>query len=210
VKRIDTSAAFFFSIEFQETGFLVYRLYKTSFPASPTRPRGLPRLQEFVTDAQTIGNGVVVKQPNWPQVLEANTVAFINNFVTRAEFQQVYPAQLTPAQYVDSLNTLAGGALSTTERNALVDGLTGGQETRATVLRKIANDEDFRRSEFNRGFVLMQYFGYLRRNPDGPPDGNFSGYDFWLGKLTQFNGDYRAAEMVKAFIQSLEYKDRIE
>ena len=210
VKRVDTSAAFFLSIEFQETGFLVYRLYKTSLPPSAARPRGLPRFQEFLNDAQTIGNGVVVKQPNWPQVLEANTVAFINNFVTRPEFQQQYPAQLTPAQYVDNLNTLAGGALSTTERNALVNGLTGGQETRATVLRKVANDEDFRKAEFNRGFVLMQYFGYLRRNPDDAPDGNFNGYDFWLNKLNQFNGDYRAAEMVKAFIQSLEYRDRFE
>jgi Domain of unknown function (DUF4214) len=210
VKRVDTSAAFFFSIEFQETGFLVYRLYKTSFPPSAARPRGLPRFQEFTTDAQTVGNGVIVKQPNWPQKLEENTVAFINNFVARSEFQQQYPAQLTPAQYVDNLNTLAGGALSTTERNALVDGLTGGQETRATVLRKIANDVDFRNAEFNRGFVLMQYFGYLRRNPDDPPDGNFNGYDFWLNKLIQFNGDYRAAEMVKAFIQSLEYRDRFE
>lgn len=210
VKRVDTSAAFFLSIEFQETGFLVYRLYKTSLPPSAARPRGLPRFQEFLNDAQTIGNGVVVKQPNWPQVLEANTVAFINNFVTRPEFQQQYPVQLTPAQYVDNLNTLAGGALSTTERNALVNGLTGGQETRATVLRKVANDEDFRKAEFNRGFVLMQYFGYLRRNPDDAPDGNFNGYDFWLNKLNQFNGDYRAAEMVKAFIQSLEYRDRFE
>ena len=153
---------------------------------------------------------MVVKQPNWELTLEANTVAFINNFVTRAEFQQQYPAQLTPAQYVDNLNTLAGGALSTTERNALVNGLTGGQETRATVLRKIANDVDFRNAEFNRGFVLMQYFGYLRRNPNEAPDSNFDGYDFWLNKLNQFNGDYRAAEMVKAFIQSLEYRDRFE
>ena len=210
VKRVDTSAAFFFSIEFQETAFLVYRLYKTSFPPSAARPRGLPRFPEFTTDAQTIGNGVVVKQPNWPQKLEENTVAFLNNFVGRSEFQQQYPAQLTPAQYVDNLNTLAGGALSTTERNALVAGLTGGQETRATVLRKIANDVDFRSAEFNRGFVLIQYFGYLRRNPDDPPDENFNGYDFWLNKLNQFNGDYRAAEMVKAFIQSLEYRDRFE
>jgi hypothetical protein len=210
VKRIDTSAAFFLSIEFQETGFLVYRLYKTSFPASAARPRGLPRFQELITDTQTIGDGVIVNQPNWEQKLAANTTAFLNSFVNRAEFQTTYPAQLTAAQYVDNLNTLAGGALSTSERNALVNGLSGGQETRATVLKKIADDVDFRNAEFNRAFVLMQYFGYLRRNPDDAPDLNFSGYDFWLGKLNQFNGDFRAAEMVKAFILSGEYKDRFE
>jgi len=137
-------------------------------------------------------------------------VAFINTFVSRLEFQAAYPAQLTAAQYVDNLNTLAGGALSTNERNALVNGLNGGQETRATVLRKVAEDVDFSNAEFNRAFVLMQYFGYLRRNPDAAPDTDFSGYDFWLAKLNQFGGDFRAAEMVKAFITSGEYKNRFD
>jgi hypothetical protein len=210
VKRIDTSAAFFLSIEFQQTGFLVYRLYKASLQATPTRPRGFPRFQELISDAHTIGNGVIVGDLNWQAKLEANTVAFLNTFVSRAEFQATYPAQLTAAQYVDNLNTLAGGPLSTAERNALVNGLSGGQETRATVLRKIAEDVDFSNAEFNRAFVLMQYFGYLRRNPDDMPDLNFSGYDFWLSKLNQFNGNYRAAEMVKAFIVSQEYRDRFE
>jgi hypothetical protein len=209
VKRIDTSAAFFLSIEFQQTGFLVYRLYKASFPPT-ARPRGFPRFQELVTDSQTIGNGVIVGAPGWADTLEANTVAFINSFVMRTEFQANYPLSLTPAQFVDNLNALAGGVLSTSERDALVNGLTGGQETRATVLRKIAEDVDFRNAEFNRAFVLMQYFGYLRRNPDDAPDFNFSGYDFWLGKLNQFGGDYRAAEMVKAFIISQEYRERFE
>jgi hypothetical protein len=59
----------------------------------------------------------------------------------------------------------------------------------------------------------MQYFGYLRRNPDdvgfdGNPDPNFLGFNFWLGKLNSFNGDFRAAEMVKAFITSIEYRRR--
>ena len=62
--------------------------------------------------------------------------------------------------------------------------------------------------EFNRALVLMQYFGYLRRNPDDPPDNNVSGYNFWLGKLNQFGGNYQAAEMVKAFIVSSEYRQR--
>jgi hypothetical protein len=210
VKRIDTSAAFFLSIEFQQTGFLVYRLYKTSFPASAQRPRALPRFQEFITDTRTIGDGVVVGAAGWEAKLEANTIAFINAFVARPEFQLNFPANMTAADYVDKLNTQSGGALSTTERNNLVAGLSGGQETRATVLRKVAEDIDFRNAEFNRAFVLMQYFGYLRRNPDDAPNTDFSGYDFWLAKLNQFNGDFRAAEMVKAFITSGEYLDRFD
>lgn len=210
VKRIDTSAAFFLSIEFQRTGFLVYRLYKVSFPARPERPRGLPRYQEFIRDTQDIGRDVVVGNIGWEQKLEVNTVAFLNDFIARAEFQANFPAQLTEAQYVDKLNTMTGGALSQAERNALVNGMIAGLETRATVLRKVAEDADFSAAEFNRAFVLMQYFGYLRRNPDQAPDSDFSGYDFWLGKLNQFGGDFRRAEMVKAFINSTEYRDRFD
>ena len=54
----------------------------------------------------------------------------------------------------------------------------------------------------------MQYFGYLRRNPTDAPDSDFSGYTFWLNKLNQFGGNYQAAEMVKAFIVSSEYRQR--
>jgi len=62
--------------------------------------------------------------------------------------------------------------------------------------------------ETNRAFVLMEYFGYLRRNPDDPPDNNLNGYNFWLNKLNQFNGNFVDAEMVKAFITSAEYRRR--
>ena len=54
----------------------------------------------------------------------------------------------------------------------------------------------------------MQFFGYLRRDPDAAPDRDFAGYDFWLSKLEQFGGNYVAAEMVKAFITSGEYRGR--
>jgi len=62
--------------------------------------------------------------------------------------------------------------------------------------------------EFNKAFVLMEYFGYLQRNPNDPPDGNWNGYIFWLGKLNQFNGNFIQAEMVKAFLSSDEYRHR--
>ncbi len=83
-----------------------------------------------------------------------------------------------------------------------------GAKTRAEVLRAVAEDVDFISAQFNRAFVLMQYFGYLRRNPNDAPDANFDGYSFWLAKLNQFNGNYEQAEMVKAFITSSEYRQR--
>ena len=94
------------------------------------------------------------------------------------------------------------------ERDTLVADLAAGRRTRAQVLRAVAEDPEFRQREFNKAFVLMQYFGYLRRNPDDPPDASFEGFNFWLQKLNQFGGDFRAAEMVRAFINSIEYRAR--
>ena len=76
------------------------------------------------------------------------------------------------------------------------------------AVRQLAENAELSRRESNRAFVLMQYFGYLRRDPDAAPDANFDGYDFWLGKLEEFGGDYIAAGMVRAFINSIEYRQR--
>jgi len=208
VKRIDTSASFFLSTEFQTTGFLIYRLYKASLPETQLRPRAMPRYREFIRDTQQIGQGVIVGKTGWQQVLETNTVNFTNDFVYRPEFLANYPATLTAAAYVDKLNAQAGNVLTFDEYFRLTNGLMAGLETRGSVLRKVAENQKFSDAEFNRGFVLMQYFGYLRRNPNDAPDTNFDGFDFWLTKLNQFGGDYRAAEMVKAFISSDEYRHR--
>ena len=78
------------------------------------------------------------------------------------------------------------------------------------MLRRVAENGTLAQQEFNRAFVLMQYFGYLRRNPNDAPESglNFDGYNFWLNKLDSFNGDFVQAEMVKAFITSVEYRKR--
>jgi len=74
----------------------------------------------------------------------------------------------------------------------------------------VAENSKLAQQEFNRAFVLMQYFGYLRRNPNDPPEAtlDFHGYNFWLTKLNSFNGNFQNAEMVKAFITSGEYRQR--
>ena len=115
---------------------------------------------------------------------------------------------MTAAAFVDKLNANTGGSLTQSERDDLVAKLASGALSRAQVLREIAENELFRQQEFNRAFVLMQYFGYLRRNPNDAPDTDFAGYNFWLSKLNSFNGDYVRAEMVKAFISSAEYRRR--
>jgi hypothetical protein len=111
------------------------------------------------------------------------------------------------------LNQKAGNVLSTTERSDAINLFSGAANTsnntaRAQAVRMIAEDTDLYNAEYDRAFVLAEYYGYLRRNPNDAPDSDYTGYDFWLTKLDQFNGNYIAAEMVKAFLSSIEYRQR--
>jgi hypothetical protein len=225
VCRINVSAAFFQSIEFQDTGFLVYRIYKTAFGdgSGSSNLTGTPRtisvpvirLNQFLPDTQRIGQGVVVNVGNWQQQLEANKVSFAEEFVQRPSFLSRYPLTMTPAAFVDALNATAAsgaasGAVPPATRDQLVSDLNAGIQTRAQVLLAIAGNSNMVSAEKNRAFVLMQYFGYLRRNPNDAPDIglDYTGYEFWLNKLNQFNGNFVAAEMVNSFLVSDEYRRR--
>jgi hypothetical protein len=214
VKRVNVSAAFFLSIEFQETGFLAYKAYKSAFGNMPGTPVPLT-FAEFLADKQQLASGVVIGQLGADVLLEQNKVAYYNDFVQRARFITAYPTSLTPQQYVDALNVNTGGALTPEERQAAVNEFSGPAATgdvgaRARALRRVVENAEFSRRERNRAFVLMEYFGYLRRNPNESPEPtlDYQGYNFWLSKLEQFGGDFVRAEMVKAFITSDEYLRR--
>jgi uncharacterized protein (TIGR03118 family) len=367
-KRINVSAAFFLSIEFQKTGYLAYLTHRVAFGPNATGGSPVPILYgNFERDTQALQRGYVFGAAGAEAQLEANKVAYYNDFVTRPEFVSKYPNTQTNEQYVDALlasanltpsevrvfsvnltnsqevpptvpttttgaarpassgtarfqfnaaqtamtftatvnnidftgsqtadtndnllnahihagpsvapgvngpvvwgffgspfndnnpndqvvTPLSGGVGGTVSgkwdapegngttlaaqlsnlregrayinfhtvqfsggeirgnfpaadafRNALVAGLNGSTETRATVLRKIAEADELQTREFNAAFVAMEYFGYLRRDPDT------AGYNFWLNKLNAFNGNFVNAEMVKAFILSSEYRQR--
>jgi Tol biopolymer transport system component len=211
VRRINVSAAFFLSIEFQNTGYFVYLLRQAAFNTGETLG-----VRTFLTNTQEVGRGVVVNQGAWQQQLEANKQALVTRLVSSPEFAAAYPASLTAAEYVDALNShtldplnpSSGGALTQSERDALASDLSAGRKTRAELLRAVAENGEFRRRQLDKGFVYMQYVGYLRRNAGDPPDTNFNGYNFWLSKLDGFKGDFIKAEMVKAFISSDEYRHR--
>jgi len=363
LKRIQVSAAFFLSIEFQKTGLKAYLTHRAAFGSSASGSPAPILYGNFERDTQALGKDYIVGQPGADAQLEANTVAFFNDFVTRPEFVGKYPSTLTNAQYVDTLLTAAGlspgnfvvkltnaqenpptnptttggarrpasfgnatfnidltqtqmtftatinnidftgaqtadtndnltaahihagasvtpttngpvvwgffgapqndnnpndvvktdgpgvgGTISgkwdapegngttfaaqlanlkegrayinfhTTQfgggeirgqfpamtqlRDPLVAGLDAATETRASVLRKVAEFAFLQDREFNNAFVFMEYAGYLRRDPDT------SGFNFWLRKLNEFNGSFANAEMVKAFIASVEYRQR--
>ena len=210
VKRVNVSAAFFLSIEFQETGYLVYKIYEAGFGNLAGKPVPVRR-EDFMPDTRTIGNGVVVGATGWQDVLNNNKNSFALTFVQRPAFQAAFPSNMTAQQFVDKLDANAGSVLMTSEKSNLVAvlGATPADATkRASVLRSVAENANLTQRDFNKAFVLMQYFGYLRRNPDDAPDGNFNGYNFWLSKLNQFNGNFVDAEMVRAFIVSSEYLNR--
>ena len=113
--------------------------------------------------------------------------------------------------FVTELDRRAGGVLSADEMAQLVAALApdpSDVQQRARVLRAVAEDADLQQAEFTRAFVLMQYYGYLRRNPDDSPDTDYGGWAFWLEKLDRFGGNFVQAEMVWAFLSSIEYRQR--
>ena len=192
-RTINVSAAYFLSIEFQQTGGLVDGLYRASFD----RP---PLYAEFLPDTAIVGHDVVVGRANWAQTLEANKQAFVAAWVVRPNFRTAYDG-LTNAAFVDTLIAHTEGGFNG-NRDALVSGLDGGTLTRAAALRQVVENDGFTHAKINKMFVMMEYFGYLRRDPDP------SGYAYWLDKLNQFGGNFEQAEMVRAFIVSTEYRAR--
>ncbi len=150
-----------------------------------------------------VGSGVVVGQTGWQNVLEQNKQNYAAQIVASAEFIARFPTSQSATQYVNALYASAGVAPTQSELDAAVNVFGGGGSTgRTAALRKIADSNSVVQAEFNPAFVLMEYFGYLRRDPDA------DGYNFWLTKLELFNGNYVHAEMVKSFTVSGEYRGR--
>jgi hypothetical protein len=193
-RRENVSAAFYLSIEFRKTGLLVDGLYRASYG---TRPN----FEEFIPDARTVGFGVQVGVQGWETKLQQNKEAFAAAFVNRPAFHARYDS-LDASTFVDALVSNTGVNYTAAERNEWISGLGTGNMSRADVVMSIAENERFVNAKFNDSFVMMQYFGYLRRNPDP------NGFAFWLNKLNEFNGNFEQAEMVKAFIVSGEFRDR--
>jgi hypothetical protein len=222
VKRINASAAFYLSIEFQQEGYLVERAYKAAYGddtgtstlnGNHQLPVPMVRFGQLLADTAEVGQGVVVNQGNWQQQLDANKDAFMLDFVQRQGFIDAYPTTLTPDQFVNKLFTNVGVTPSANELATAVGRFGGAANSadaaaRAKALRDVVENAKFISNETNRAFVLMQYFGYLRRNPNEGQDSDYTGYEFWLNKLNQFNGNFINAEMVKAFISSREYRQR--
>jgi len=201
-KRQNVSAAYFLSIEFQETGFYAIRLQRAAF-GKKSREASRLSFAQFLTDAGAVGAGVIVGQTGYQQLLEQNKQNYAAQIVSSAAFSQRFPTSQTAIEFVNAMFASAGVTPTQTEiQNAIAAFGAGDTAGRTAALRKVADSNSVTQAELNPAFVLMQYFGYLRRDPDT------AGYNFWLAKLEQFNGNYIQAEMVKAFLVSGEYRGR--
>jgi len=171
------------------------------------------RRVDFLPDTLEVGQGVVVGKAGWEGVLEANKVAYATDFAGRARFTSAFANSLTPAQFVDALFANGGVTPSATDRTAAINEFGGAANiadtaARGRALRRVAENGDLNTAEKNKAFVLMQYLGYLRRDPNTGNDSDYTGYDFWLQKLNNHGGDFHAAQMVRSFIVSGEYLNR--
>ena len=182
--RVKVSSGFFLSDEFRERGYFAYKFYEVGFDRRPT-------YAEFVPDMAQVGG------TQSPESEVSSKAAYTDAFVQRREFKNRYDA-LSNSAYVDALESNAEVTL--TNKAALVEALNTSQKTRAQVLREIVELQSTTDKFFIRAFVAMQYFGYLRRDPDT------IGYDNWVTTLTADPSNFR--HMIFGFIYSDEYRHR--
>jgi subtilisin family serine protease len=190
-RHISVGAAFFVEQEFQQSGAFIYDVYSGTLGRRPS-------FAEYSTDRRQVVGG-----PN----LEAEKTGYANSFVERAEFITKYAANQTGESFVDALIQnvrQSSGVDLSGARDTLISAYQRGaslNDSRAAVVRALADNAGFSQSQYNAAFVLTEYFGYLRRDFDQ------GGYDFWLNVLNNREPNNYLG-MVCAFVTSIEYQLR--
>jgi uncharacterized repeat protein (TIGR01451 family) len=182
--RVHVSSGFFLSDEFRGRGYFVYRFYEVAFNRKPL-------YAEFIPDMGQVGGAQT------PQSELLSKEAYIDAFLHRDEFMFRYNG-LSNSEFVNALEQNAEITLS--NKADLIAALNGNQKTRGQVLREIVESTAVEDKFFIRAFVAMQYFGYLRRDPDTV------GYDNWVTTLTNDPSNFR--HMIFGFLFSDEYRGR--
>ena len=207
------AANFFRSPEFQRKGSYVMYLYMVSLGQRPVTVAELsdpskidrPHYAEFMADLASIST------PNDDPVLtEQKKNALADAWMLRPEIQARYPAGMSNADFVQKLLNTAG--VTNPNQSQLVADLNGGTKTRAQVLRIIAESTQVNDKFYKQAFVTMEYFGFLRRDPEdchGSPDPVNCGYIFHNAR---FNLGFDPADIenviVRGFMESPEYVNR--
>jgi hypothetical protein len=182
--RVHVSAGFFQSAEFQGRGYFAYRFYEVALDRRPT-------YAEFVPDMAIVGG------PQSPESEALSKTSYTDAWMQRTEFKNRYDA-LSNANYVNALETNAEVAVA--NKQTLIDALNANTMNRGQVLRNIVESQAVADRFFNRAFVAMQYFGYLRRDPDAV------GFQNWVNTLNADPSNFR--HMIFGFLFSTEYRQR--
>jgi hypothetical protein len=156
----------------------------------------MPRYREFMNDMELIGHNAIAGSDGQDEQFVKNFRNFLDAWIEREPFRKSF-GKLDPAAYVDRLVSNAGFSIDPRERTALIDGLATGKETRASVLMRILEHPQFLEKEQYRSLVALYYFGYLRRNPDDPPDGDLRGFEFWLQDLERHHDPSKLSSAFK-------------
>ena len=206
------SANFFRSPEFQRKGSYVMYLYMVSLGQRPATVAELgdatktdrPHYSEFMADLQAIS------VPNDDPVLtEQKKVALTDAWMQRTEIKNKYDA-LSNSAFVQALVNTAGVTIP--NQAQLVSDLNAATKTRAQVLRAIAESTQVNDKFYKPAFVTMEYFGYLRRDPEvcvGSPNPSQCGYIFHNERFKlSADQDFLENTIVRGFIESPEYINR--
>ena len=180
--RIHVSKAFFQSPEFQGRGYFLYRFYNVAFGRKPDFDEfahDMGYVSGFLTDAQ----------------LEAQKIRFMADFMARPAFKAKYNS-LNNTQFVDTL--LAEAGVTHPSRDSWITALNNGSKAPYEVMRELAESTQVYNKYYNQAFVVMQYFGYLRRQPDA----------LYLNWITHLDATGDSRSMIDGFINSLEYRAR--
>jgi hypothetical protein len=190
--RVHVSAGFVQSNEFQGRGYWLLRFGYVGLNRSIGAVRSSATYAEFTPALAQVGGS------NSPAQEEAAKVAYANAFVQRSDFLALFPMTMTASQYVNALESNAQVTLA--NKQTLIDALQGGTMSRADVLRNVVESQVVFDKYIVPAFVTMEYFGYLRRDPD------LIGYQNWVNTLTADPNNYR--HMIFGFIYSTEYRQR--
>ena len=204
--RVHVSSGFFRSTEFGERGYWIYRYYHATLGARPL-------LAQFKPDIRRLNGNLS------PAELEANRATFINDFMARPAFQNIYAGLTTAAnaaQFIAKLEEKAGVTLPATTttqpgqppqfgRQELINKMQSGEFTAGQTLRAFIEQKVVFDAFFFKSFVAMQYFGYLNRDPED------AGYNDWVDVLTNGRGsippgDFR--HLIFGFVWSVEYREK--
>jgi hypothetical protein len=182
--RTEISSAFFRSEEFQTRAYFVYRFYSAVGK--------IPLYEGFMPDFAKVSGFLSAQQ------LEANKVAFVEEFMLRGDFQALYGTLGDPSSYVTALlNTV--GLPNHPSKQSWIAALINQTMTRGQVLRALVESTEVYQKYYNEAFVIMQYFGYLRRSAD-------ISYLDWIQTMNSNGGNYR--QMIDGFLNSAEYRQR--